>query len=199
MEVASLCGRFLLDSSIDDLKNYYNITNEVRYKRGELFPSDTSIIVDNSGFKSLSWGFPGKDKLLINGRCETIFERPMFSASMESRRCLIPANRFLEWKDGVKYSIGIEASEIFSFGGIVKRFILKDGTVADRYLLLTTEASDNMKNIHHRMPLILDRTLEREFLNPWTAKEDIKAMLRPYDKGKLSIISLNETMQLSFL
>jgi putative SOS response-associated peptidase YedK len=194
-----MCGRFFLETSIEDLEGYYNLSNKVNYKVGEVFPSDTSLIVDNTGFKALPWGFLGKDKLLINGRCETIFERPMFKGSMESRRCLIPANKFYEWKDRKKYSIGVEDTPIFSLGGIVKRFLLKDGSVQDRYIILTTEANDTMKELHHRMPLIIDRTLEGEFLNPKASRDDLKAMLTPYKKRGLSIVSLEKVQQISFL
>lgn len=200
-----MCGRLLLNTSIEDLREYYNIVKEVEekrqqnynYKKGEVFPSDISIVLHNKELKALSWGFPAKDKLMINGRCETIFERPMFAQAMEQSRCLVPVNSFYEWKEGSKHSISIKGTAIFSLGGIVKKCIMKDGTVADRFLILTTEANEEMKSLHHRMPLIIEKSLQEEFLNPWTKKQRIKEMLEPYSKNKLFIESLSDVQQLS--
>lgn len=201
----SMCGRFLLNTSIEDLREYYNIVKEVEekrqqsynYKKGEVFPSDTSIVLHNKQLKALAWGFPSKDKLMINGRCETIFERPMFAQAIEQSRCLVPVNSFYEWKEGSKHSIIIKGTPIFSVGGIVKKCILKDGTLEERFLILTTEANEEMRPLHHRMPLIVEKDLEEEFLNPWTKKQRIKEMLQPYSKNKLFIESLSGVQQLS--
>lgn len=198
-----MCGRFLLNTSLEDLQEYYNIVREVqynnehKYSKGEIFPSNASLVLYNNELKALSWGFPTKDKLMINGRCETIFERPMFSYVMEHSRCLIPVNSFYEWKNGDKHSISIKTMPIFSLGGIVKRFVMKDGTFEDRFLILTTEANEEIKSLHHRMPLIIDRDLEREFLNSKASKECLRTMLKPYTKNTLNITALSEAQQLS--
>lgn len=198
-----MCGRFLLNTSLEDLQEYYNIVREVqynnehKYSKGEIFPANASIVLYNNELKALSWGFPTKDKLMINGRCETIFERPMFSYAMEHSRCLIPVNSFYEWKNGDKHSISIKTMPIFSLGGIVKRFVMKDGTFEDRFLILTTEANEEIKSLHHRMPLIIDRDLEREFLNSKANKECLRTMLKPYTKNTLNITALSDAQQLS--
>lgn len=198
-----MCGRFLLNTSLEELQEYYNIVREVqynnehKYSKGEIFPSNASLVMYNNELKALNWGFPTKDKLMINGRCETIFERPMFSYAMEHSRCLIPVNSFYEWKNGEKHSISIKTMPIFSLGGIVKRFVMKDGTFEDRFLILTTEANEEIKSLHHRMPLIIDRDLEREFLNSKANKECIRTMLKPYTRNTLNITALSEAQQLS--
>lgn len=198
-----MCGRFLLNTSLEELQEYYNIVREVqynnehKYSKGEIFPANASLVMYNNELKALNWGFPTKDKLMINGRCETIFERPMFSYAMEHSRCLIPVNSFYEWKNGDKHSISIKTMPIFSLGGIVKRFVMKDGTFEDRFLILTTEANEEIKSLHHRMPLIIDRDLEREFLNSKANKECLRTMLKPYTKNTLNITALSDAQQLS--
>ncbi len=198
-----MCGRFLLNTSLEELQEYYSIVREVqynnehKYSKGEIFPSNASLVMYNNELKALNWGFPTKDKLMINGRCETIFERPMFSYAMEHSRCLIPVNSFYEWKNGDKHSISIKSMTIFSLGGIVKRFVMKDGTFEDRFLILTTEANEEIKSLHHRMPLIIDRDLERAFLNSKANKECLRTMLKPYTKNTLNITALSEAQQLS--
>lgn len=197
-----MCGRFLLTSDIEDLQEYYNIINEVhnkQYKTGEIFPSESPIVLDNKGFKTLKWGFPMESKLIINGRSETIFDKPMFAKAMEESRCIIPANSFYEWKNGNKYNIKVEGLDLFSFGGITKKFVLKDGSVEERFLILTTEANKQMEKIHHRMPLIIDRTLEKVFLEEKTTKRELIEILTPYVKRKLVLIPVDYKEQISFL
>ena len=36
---------------------------------------------------------------MINARSETVSAKPAFRESLKSRRCLIPADGFYEWKD----------------------------------------------------------------------------------------------------
>ena len=47
----------------------------------------------------MTWGFERKctGGLTINARMETLWQRPMFAYSIQSRRCILPASQFYEW------------------------------------------------------------------------------------------------------
>ncbi len=49
----------------------------------------------------LFWGITSRDKkLIINARAESVLEKTMFSESIRSRRCILPAAGFYEWDAG---------------------------------------------------------------------------------------------------
>ena len=86
---------------------------------------------------------------------------------MERRRCLIVADSFYEWKkeDGAKkpQRIFVEDQKLFTFAGLWDRY--RDGD--KEYVtctILTKESNDVMSPIHHRMPVILPKAYEQEWI-----------------------------------
>lgn len=163
---------------------------------GVVYPDNSSLVVTAEGLRCLKWGLPFNKKLIINAREETIFEKKMFSKSVLSRRCLIPANLFFEWKDKNKYEIELRKEKLFSMAGIYDIFHKDYGSLQERYVIITTEANEEMGKIHHRMPVILPLSLEKEYLNPSTSPGEIKDMLKPYKNGSLLITSTANHEQL---
>jgi len=103
---------------------------------------------------------PATANRMINARAETIAEKPSFRAAFQRRRCLIPANGFYEWKSagkGIKqpYYIQLEGGTPFAFAGIWERWEGGDGDHWETCAVVTTEATEALMPIHHRMPVIL--------------------------------------------
>jgi putative SOS response-associated peptidase YedK len=97
---------------------------------------------------------------LINARSETVAEKPTFKKLFERSRCLVPARGWFEWMrvDGKQpYYFQLKDHELFSFAGLCDE---------DEYLILTTNALPSMQKVHHRMPVVLERGEEDEWLNP---------------------------------
>ena len=131
---------------------------------GTINPSDRSIIVAGTDtgliLQEASFGFPGRDSdLVINARSETALTKPMFSSSMMTRRCVIPAESFFEWDHAKnKVEFKVPGMELFylcgfwnSFGGII------------RFVILTVAASEWMVPVHDRMPMIIGQS----DVDPW--------------------------------
>ena len=63
---------------------------------------------------------------MINARSETAATKPAFRDALKSRRCLIPADGFYEWKRDGKtkqpYCFEINEGELFAFAGIWDRW-----------------------------------------------------------------------------
>lgn len=135
-----------------------------------------------------------------NCRSEDMFTTPSFrDAARKGQRCLIPATGFFEskWLDVNKKStpkfpflIYRKDQPIFSFAGLYSKW--KDMSTDTEYLtytILTTAATGNrlMSDIHNsklRMPVILPREYEKDWLNPNLSEDDVKALCQPYsDKG----------------
>lgn len=104
---------------------------------------------------------------MINSRIETITEKPAFRNSFTQRRCLIPANGFYEWKKNSKqpYRISLPETAIFSMAGIWERRQQSDAKYLDTFSIITTAATGSMKQIHHRMPVILSKEKEKLWLD----------------------------------
>jgi putative SOS response-associated peptidase YedK len=110
---------------------------------------------------------------MIDARVETLSSKPAFKAALKNRRCLIPANGFYEWfgKAGSKqpYYFHLPSGEPFAFAGLYEIWEDKEAPPeAGPYkscTIITTDASDSVKDIHNRMPLILKPEAYEEWLD----------------------------------
>ncbi|MDY5986416.1 SOS response-associated peptidase [Sporofaciens sp. SGI.106] len=106
--------------------------------------------------EEMSWGFPQYQKkgLLINASAETALERKSFRDSVMHRRCIIPAKQFYEWdSDKNKVTFLRENQPVLFMAGFYDRF--QD---EDHFIILTTQANESVSPVHHRMPLILEKS-----------------------------------------
>ena len=63
----------------------------------------------------------------INARAETIASSPAFHEAWKSRRCLVPADFFYEWKKidqktKQPHAIGLQSGSLFAFAGLWDRW-----------------------------------------------------------------------------
>jgi putative SOS response-associated peptidase YedK len=115
----------------------------------------------------LKWGLvPGWTKDLktarkpINARSETAAGSGMFKGALASRRCLVPADAFYEWKalpvGKQPYAIARQDGAPVTFAGIWEGWRAPDGEVLRTFAILTTSANGTMSQLHERMPVILE-------------------------------------------
>ncbi|MBU8791816.1 SOS response-associated peptidase [Oceanobacillus sp. FSL K6-0118] len=177
-----MCGRYTLlkdeleileefdiDEPIDSYQPSYNIA-----------PGQNVLAIIHDGKKKragyLRWGLVpswAKDEKIgykmINARSETAHEKPSFKKLMSQKRCLIVADSFYEWKkvDGEKQPKRIQVKDrnIFTFAGLWDKWV-QDDKVLFTCTILTKEANTFMRNIHHRMPVILPKEKENEWISP---------------------------------
>lgn len=123
----------------------------------------------------------------LNARSETIFEKPSFKGPIRSSRCLVLVDGFFEFKDvnGKKfpYLIRLKSEEAFALAGIWDTWSGKR-----TFSIVTTEANPLMAEIHNtkkRMPVILPRKLEREWLDPEVDESGLKELMVPYDDSDM--------------
>lgn len=127
----------------------------------------SAIREDGDGDRSLvqlRWGlipFWAKDKSIgnrmINARGETVAEKPSFRASFKSKRCLIVADGFFEWKkskDGKQpVYICMNDERPFAFAGLWDRW--EGEETIESCTIITTDANELLQQVHDRMPVIL--------------------------------------------
>lgn len=191
-----MCGRYSFEANTKELFERYHLedTSGEIEERAEIFPTNVSpIILPNAKLAFLTWGFmPSFSKRpLINARAETILEKPTFKQAFKTKRCLVPATSFFEWQtvDGKKEKrrISVKDQPIFSIAGICDFFVDKNGQGKLMYSIITTEANEQMKTIHDRMPVILKPEDEATYLNHDKAPDQVRMVLKPTDQELLIV------------
>ena len=182
-----MCGRYVLfsDTEIAEIRE---ILEEVQrrsegVKTGEIFPTDKApVLIQDQGLivpEAVKWGFPNfrTKGVVINARSETVTEKTLFKRSLETKRCIIPSTGFYEWSHTgpkTKYQFNLPGSGALYMGGLYNDF---DGE--RRFVILTTDANDSIKEIHNRMPVVLTHSEMERWM--WSYKDalDILKTERP--------------------
>ncbi len=167
-----MCGRFVSHSSLSLIEKTFNVDSvacEVSPSYNIAPTQTVPVIVRNhqTRLDTFHWGlvpFWAKDlnigSRLINARVETVAQKPSFRNAFKKRRCLMVADGFYEWKGpkGQKqpWYLTLPAGEPFAFAGLWERWT---GDPQGDYLscvIITTAASKSVRDIHDRMPVILN-------------------------------------------
>ncbi len=123
----------------------------------------------------------------FNARAESVDTKPSFSKAFKSKRCIIPVAGFYEWQhaenEKIPWYIYAADNGIISLAGIFDDWV--DTTTGEKYStfsIITTEANELMAEIHNskkRMPVILDRSGEKDWISLSTSPEDAMSLLKP--------------------
>jgi putative SOS response-associated peptidase YedK len=129
---------------------------------------------------------------MINARSETVAEKPSFRMPFRRQRCLVLADAWYEWmpaKDkGRKrpFLFALKGNEPFGFAGLWDIWTTPDGELLRSFSIITTEANELAKQVHHRMPVIVPRTDEERWLDCDVADPDsLKSILAPYPSSEI--------------
>ena len=168
-----MCGRFTLFDTAASLAEEFGVeevpTLSPRYN---IAPSQAVAAVRNPRGGSarsaglLHWGLipswakdPSIGNRMINARAETAAVKPAFRSAIRSRRCLVPADGFYEWKrtGGRKqpYYIRRRDGRIFAFAGLWESWEGPGGAAVESCAILTTLPNDLLRPIHDRMPVLV--------------------------------------------
>jgi putative SOS response-associated peptidase YedK len=168
-----MCGRFSFYSPAEAAAALFEFEastpTEPRYN---IAPTQPIPVVRNarSGgreFVMLRWGlvpFWAKDasigNRMINARAETLAEKPAYRNAYEKRRCLVLADGFYEWRKDAygktPYFISLASGQPFAFAGLWETWTDRaTGEPLQTAAIVTTAASDFLRDLHDRMPVVL--------------------------------------------
>lgn len=202
-----MCGRYTITDP-EGLDRRFDMTIGDGFRPTyNAAPSQDLPVITETGegrrLELMHWGFLpvwAKDTKigykLINARSESVFDKPMWKRAITNQRCLVPATGFYEWKklgDGKQlYYIRPHNQPVFAFAGLWSSWRNPEGKTIHSYTILTTSPNKDMEAIHDRMPVILHKDDESDWLNPdMSEPDDIAQYLRPLEDGTL------ETYQVS--
>jgi putative SOS response-associated peptidase YedK len=180
-----MCGRFVGFRNMEELHRHFPIDKAccetaVNYN---VVPSQEVLAIvrrqDKNYLEKFHWGLVpswAKDisigSRMINARAETVAEKPSFRSAIKKRRCLILADGFYEWK-GTKGSkqpffLRLPEEKPFAFAGLWEIWGEK-GAASSPYrscAIITTAASESVRPVHPRMPVIIKPEKYDQWLDP---------------------------------
>jgi len=157
------------------------------------------IITSDSpaGVSTFYWGLApdfsrnkGVSERIINLRAESILEKPAYRKALQTRRCLVLADGFYEWKKlgkktTIPYRFTRKDKKIFAFAGIWEEYEDLTGASFHTFSIFTTTSNEAVSPIHDRMPVILSQESEKIWLTPSINESDLLQILQPFPADEL--------------
>ncbi len=183
-----MCGRYNLTLSPAELQEFFDLCRDLEFEREwkprfNIAPTQSIVAIrfdEESGPGTpglMRWGLVPRWARDIkarpqpfNARAEGVATSRMFAPLLTSKRCLIPATGFYEWRKldsqtKQPYHIHQANDEPFAFAGLWDEW-KHDGQILESCTVLTTAANDVMRPIHDRMPVIVEREWYDRWLDP---------------------------------
>ena len=206
-----MCGRYDLTETPLEVGHWFRVRNAATPNfppRYNIAPTQDVPVVrlDKNGERELvmlRWGlipwFSADPKVgysTINARAETVDSKPAFRQAFQKRRCLVPATGYFEWKatEGGKqpYRFVPKDGGLFAFAGLWE-FWKKGAEQIVSFSIIVTEGNEVAREIHDRMPAILDP----EHHDAWLTAEptNAKALLRPYPAASMRMYAVSKRVR----
>ncbi|HRH40849.1 MAG TPA: SOS response-associated peptidase [Pyrinomonadaceae bacterium] len=214
-----MCGRYTNKAKKEEIEAEFkvNVSQEYHFEpRYNIAPTQIiDVVLETKGeriINQLKWGLiPGwaKDDSLaakmINARAETLAEKPSFKNAFKSRRCIIPATGFFEWKktkEGKQpFYFHLKDKELFGFAGLYENWLDKQtGELLETCTIITTEANTVLQPIHERMPVIL----KPEDYDQWLDEKEkdtgkLQNLLMPYSAQEMDSYQVSKSVNSPFV
>jgi putative SOS response-associated peptidase YedK len=193
-----MCGRFVLYSSLEEIVRAFDVVRapaEVHASYNVTPTQSVAVVRQVEGVNVLEemvWGLIpvwARDRSIgarmINARAETLAEKPSFRRPLATQRCLVVADGFYEWRqvDGGKVPmfIAVKSRRPFGFAGLYDSWTSSEGESVRSCTIVTTSPNELMVPIHNRMPVILPRDVEVDWLRPGAGSTtELLSLLQPY-------------------
>ncbi|MDA0220238.1 MAG: SOS response-associated peptidase [Proteobacteria bacterium] len=198
-----MCGRFTLKGPPNQIAEMLGLATVPNLApRYNIAPTQDVLALrpQADGDRQLAWlrwgliPFWAKDMMIgakmINARADTVAEKPAFRQAYRSRRCLIPADGFYEWKTLARgrkqpYRIHRPDEAPFVFAGLWERWEKGEQPV-ESCTIVTTDAPADLAAIHHRVPVILEGDALQAWLDtPAQEADGLLDLLAPLAEGTL--------------
>ena len=134
----------------------------------------------------------------LNARAETIFEKPAFRSSAKNKRCLVYLDAFYEHHHlngkTFPFRIAMKDDSPMAMAGLWEEWAnpMGSGELIQTFTIVTTKGNAMMKKIHNnpklegpRMPVILPKEKQDEWLDPAANQMQLESLLKPFDETLL--------------
>jgi len=197
-----MCGRYTLYTHEDDLATLFEVETYPLTLRYNIAPTQSVPVIRQRRdgprvMEEMRWGLVPhwvKDAKafktnLFNARSESAAEKPSFRDAMKTHRCIVPASGFYEWRqvDGAKqpYYVYRADGKPMAFAGLWAVNKAGDAPLVS-CTVLTTAANEDMRELHDRMPVILEQDEWERWLDVDEADpQRVEDLLDPAPPGLL--------------
>ncbi len=181
-----MCGRYLVKrKTIQKIADSLGLPFNDEFQEGEYNPGSYSFMIGSGpSVVQAKWGYtnPYGPRPIINARSETASMKPLFHDDFLSNRCVVPADIYYEWTTDKK-KVGFYLNDrSFLMGALFKR--TDNG---NEMVILTKEASDDIKHIHPRSPVIIPYKNLSAWLSDENAATKIIQLQNPIFQNDLEI------------
>lgn len=190
-----MCGRFVSATPPDQLAAYFgvdalteSVTEAVAEPRPNYNVAPTTGVFavtesdDQRQLDIVRWGLvpfwakdPSVGNRMINARAETVATKNAFRRLIVSKRCIVPASGFYEWRRYTddagkqrKQPVYLHRSdgEPLAFAGLWDRWVDAEGIALRSCTIITCAANRAIADIHDRMPVVLPAGKWDTWLDP---------------------------------
>ena len=202
--------RYTITADKSEILERYNIESDDRYTPKYNAGPTQVLPILTQGSKGLSffyWGqIPDRAKnrsistKLIHVESESILQKVSSRNALMSRRCVIPADGYYDWKKiskkgRIPYRFVFNNNGIVSLAGIWEEFEDENEDIVHTFKILTTPSNDVVRPISSRMPLVLEEEEEKIWLDKNSTEEDITALFNTYNSEKMTYYSVSPQIE----
>ena len=163
--------------------------------RQNIAPGQDVIALEPSGLTRMRWGMIPVGRVnargrpvmetIVNARSETVFDKRAFSGV---GRAVMPVNGWYEWtgekRRKTAWRIMPKSSEFLFFAAITDVWTAPGGMQLKQLATVTCEPNADVRDIHHRMAVILPADAVALWLS---ASDRSEALMRPWPDGLLHV------------
>ncbi len=189
-----MCGRFAFFSPREAVIAAFGPLSGAGYSpRYNITPGQMIAVLRAAGeadkeLAQLRWGLvpfwakdPAIGNRMINARAETLAEKPSFRQAFSRRRCLVLADGFYEWQPSaggkVPWYISRSDGLPMAFAGLWEEWRAVGAEPLGTCTIVTAAADAFMQPLHHRMPVIMDRSRGEAWLAAAAGPAELQALL----------------------
>jgi len=200
-----VCGRYVLASPGEVIVEHFGLAAAPVYPpRYNIAPTDQALVVRETPAGAREavlarWGLvppwakrPAHANRMFNARAEGVADSPAFRAAFRWRRCLVPADGFYEWRalGGRRqpYLVRLASGGApFAMAGLWEQWRPPAGDAIATFTIVTTDANEQMRALHERMPVLVAPADYDE----WLSSPNPSALLGPWQGAALAIVPVS--------
>ncbi len=190
-------GRLFLETSMAEIgqwagRDAFEVSDET--PRRNIAPGQEVVCLTSDGFRHMRWGIIPVGRVnargrpvmetIVNARSETVFDKSAFEGV---GRAVVIVDGWYEWtgEKRKKTAWRIRGNEPLVFAAITDVWTAPGGREVHQVATVTCEPNADVKPIHHRMGVLLEKNAIDLWLNG--KPKEVAPLMVSWPEGRLSI------------